>query len=71
MTFVLICMQLALTSAEAHVVQHGPSAHTDMRRLSWGQSAQTTTREVSFALLLMDTQCILDNALVPIIRITG
>ena len=25
-------------------------------RVTWGQSAQTTTREVSFALLLMDTQ---------------
>ena len=27
----------------------------DMRRVSWGQSAQTTTREVSFALSLVDT----------------
>ena len=27
----------------------------DMRKVSWGQSAQTTTREVSFALALIDT----------------
>ena len=27
----------------------------DTRRVSWGQSAQTTTREVSFALTLVDT----------------
>ena len=27
----------------------------DMRRVSWGQSALTTTREVSFALSLLDT----------------
>ena len=27
----------------------------DMRRVSWGQSAQTTAREVSFALSLVDT----------------
>jgi hypothetical protein len=36
------------------VVQHGASTHPDMCRVSWGQSAQssqTTTREVSFALL--------------------
>ena len=32
-----------------------PSTHPDMRRVSGGQSAQTTTREVSYALLLIDT----------------
>ena len=32
------------------------STHPDMRRVSWGQSAQTTTREVSFAILLTVTQ---------------
>ena len=31
------------------------STHPDMRRVQWGQSAQTTTREVSFALSLVDT----------------
>ena len=30
--------------------------HPDMRRVSWGQSAQTTAREVSFAILLAVTQ---------------
>ena len=32
------------------------STHPDMRRVSWGQSAQTTTREVSLAILLTVTQ---------------
>ena len=32
------------------------STYPDMRRVSWGQIAQTTTREVSFAILLAVTQ---------------
>ena len=30
--------------------------HPEMRRVSWGQSAQTTTKELSFAILLTVTQ---------------
>ena len=45
------------------MVQHEPLTHPDMRRVTWGQSAQTTTREVSFALLLMDTQLTPQSAL--------
>ena len=32
------------------------STHPDMRGVSWGQSAQTATREVCFAILLAVTQ---------------
>ncbi len=31
---------------QGHVVDHGASMHLHVRRVSWGQSAQTTTREV-------------------------
>ena len=41
MTSVYIHMQF---SHQAHVVQYGPPTHPDMRRVSWGQSAQTTRR---------------------------
>ena len=43
-------------SHQTHVVQPATSTHPDMRRVLWSQSAQTTTREVSFATLLADTQ---------------
>ena len=36
--------------------------HRDMRRVQWGQNAQTTTREVSFALMLTDTHETSQNA---------
>ena len=35
-------------SHQTHVGQPATSTHPDMRRVSWSQSAQTTTREVSF-----------------------
>jgi hypothetical protein len=54
---------MTLLLSQAHVVQHGPSTHPDMRRVTWGQFAQTTTREVSFALLLMNTQLTIQSAL--------
>ncbi len=31
------------------------STHPRMRRVSWGQSAQTTTRDAGFAILRMNT----------------
>ena len=37
------------------------STHTDKHRTSWGQSAQTTTREVSFGILLADIQSTLNR----------
>ena len=61
MTFVYIYRCNLLS--QAHVVQYGRSAHPDMRRVSWDQSGQTTTGEVSFALLLMDTQLTPQSAL--------
>ena len=61
MTFVFVYMQLALPSActarYKDKVQHGPSTHPDMRRVSWGQSAQTTTRlhTSTFIIFCVDT----------------
>ena len=52
-TFVLTYMRLAITSACGTARAINESRN---RRVSSGQSVQTTTREVSFALLLMDTQ---------------
>jgi hypothetical protein len=36
--------------------------HRDMRRVQWGQNSQTTTKEVSFALMLTDTHETSQNA---------
>jgi hypothetical protein len=37
------------------------STHPDMRSVQWGQSAQTTAREVSFALSLIHTKAHFDG----------
>jgi hypothetical protein len=38
-------------SHQAHVVQHGPPTHPDMRRVAWGQSAQTTQRRSELCII--------------------